>query len=101
MKFTMHPKVEYTPAADLWSLGMILYYLCFGRLPYMHVEDVDILGAEIREFKSLSLAELKSHRDDIPLEVLHLLRLLLSVNPRERPSAHKILQTFAQLKMKG
>lgn len=36
----------------MWSLGMVLYYLCYSRLPYTQIDDVDILKEEIREFKS-------------------------------------------------
>ena len=43
--------VEYSAAADLWSLGMVLYFLCFAKVPYENVEDVDILKREILTFK--------------------------------------------------
>ncbi|KAI7866251.1 kinase-like domain-containing protein [Spinellus fusiger] len=43
--------VEYSSKADMWSLGMVLYYLCYSRLPYSNVEDVDVLKHEILGFK--------------------------------------------------
>lgn len=42
--------VEYSQSADLWSLGMILFYMCHGHLPYTH-SDVDRLKVEILEIK--------------------------------------------------
>lgn len=39
--------VEYSPASDLWSLGMILYYMCFSHLPYQNVDNIDLLRDEI------------------------------------------------------
>lgn len=38
---------EYSPKADMWSLGMVLYYLCYTRLPYSNIDDVDQLREEI------------------------------------------------------
>lgn len=38
---------EYSPKADMWSLGIVLYYLCYTTLPYSNVDDVDLLRKEI------------------------------------------------------
>ena len=38
---------EQTPASDVWSLGLVLFFLCFSALPYEHSHDVDALRAEI------------------------------------------------------
>lgn len=43
--------VEYSSKADMWSLGMVLYYLCYSRLPYSNVQDVDLLREEILAFR--------------------------------------------------
>jgi serine/threonine protein kinase len=43
--------VDYSPKADMWSLGMVLYYLCYSRLPYSNIDDVDILRQEILSFQ--------------------------------------------------
>ncbi|CAG8768896.1 17286_t:CDS:2, partial [Cetraspora pellucida] len=32
---------EYYQKSDMWSLGMVLYSLCYSRLPYYQIEDVD------------------------------------------------------------
>jgi serine/threonine protein kinase len=36
---------------DMFSLGIILYYLCFSRVPYVCIDDVDALKEEILQFK--------------------------------------------------
>lgn len=89
---------EFTPAADLWSLGMILYYLCFGQLPYLHVDDVSALRKEILGFRfaSFKLQLDTEVMDDLAPEFISLIRRLLSSNPRERPSAAQILQLVNQ-----
>lgn len=43
---------EFSFKGDMWSLGMVLYYLCYSRLPYSQIDDVDILREEIRGFRS-------------------------------------------------
>ncbi|KAJ1568300.1 putative serine/threonine-protein kinase iks1 [Nowakowskiella sp. JEL0078] len=44
---------DYSTSADLWSLGMVLYYLCYSCLPYTQIDDVDILRQEILEYQCL------------------------------------------------
>ena len=36
--------------SDLWSCGIVLYYLAYARIPYSQVEDVDVLRREISLF---------------------------------------------------
>lgn len=43
--------IDYSPKADMWSLGMVLYYLCYSRLPFTVIDDVDRLRDEILAFK--------------------------------------------------
>lgn len=70
---------EFSFKGDMWSLGMVLYYLCYSRLPYSQIEDVDILRQEIRQFKTITIPE-----DDgpggrvIPDELKFLIRILVS-----------------------
>jgi len=40
---------EYTEKSDMWSLGIVLYAMCFSSLPWSH-EDPSILKAQIRRF---------------------------------------------------
>ncbi|ORZ12097.1 hypothetical protein BCR41DRAFT_371918 [Lobosporangium transversale] len=83
---------EFSFKGDMWSLGMVLYYLCYSRLPYSQIEDVDILRKEIRALKSISIPE-----DDglggriIPEELKTLIRVLLSPEKSKRPSCDDIL----------
>ncbi|KAF9173836.1 putative serine/threonine-protein kinase iks1 [Mortierella sp. AD011] len=85
---------EFSFKGDMWSLGMVLYYLCYSRLPYSQIEDVDILRTEIRQFKSITIPEDGPDRV-IPEELKILIRVLLSPEKSKRPSCDDILKTLS------
>ncbi|KAK4445526.1 kinase-like domain-containing protein [Podospora aff. communis PSN243] len=87
---------NFTAKSDIFSLGMILYFMCFGRLPYhsansVHeeLEDIDMLRAEITDWKGFQ--DERRERPDLPSRLYQLLKKLLSVTPAERPSASEVL----------
>ncbi|KAK3690320.1 kinase-like domain-containing protein [Podospora appendiculata] len=87
---------NFTAKSDIFSLGMILYFMCFGRLPYQsantvheELEDIDLLRAEITEWKGFQ--DERRERPDLPSKVYQLLKRLLAVSPAERPSANEVL----------
>ncbi|KAI9322275.1 kinase-like domain-containing protein [Dichotomocladium elegans] len=112
--------MEYSPKADMWSLGMVLYYLCYTRLPYANIDDVDILREEILSFNEVSFPQSRfdiyndldgkmdadelhrlRHQDvpaDIPSEIKRLIRMLLSTDPDKRPSCQVILSLLTQMR---
>ena len=87
---------NFTTKSDIFSLGMILYFLCFAKLPYRNAdvldeeaEDIDTLKEEIREW-----AGLDNDRDissDLPDKLYRFLRRLLALDPNERPTAEETL----------
>lgn len=76
---------------------MILYFLCFARLPYRNAnaldedfdEDLDQLRDEITSWGGLH--EERQLRPDLPEKLYTFLRRLLSLDPADRPSAEDIL----------
>ncbi|KAL1902010.1 putative serine/threonine-protein kinase iks1 [Sporothrix stenoceras] len=87
---------NFTTKSDVFSLGMILYFMCFGRLPYRsanavneELEDVAELRAEISDWKGFHYE--RRERPDLPTKLYQLLMKMLSVNPAERPSANEVL----------
>ena len=87
---------NFTAKSDIFSLGMILYFMCFGRLPYQaanmineELEDVNLLRAEITDWKGFQ--DERRERPDLPSKLYQLLKKLLSVHPAERPSASEVL----------
>ncbi|KAJ2905808.1 calcium-dependent protein kinase [Zalerion maritima] len=87
---------NFTYKSDVFSLGMILYFMCFGRLPYRsanavqeELEDIDELRDEISSWKGFQ--DERRERPDLPAKLYHLLKKLLSLSPVERPSANEVL----------
>jgi len=87
---------NFTKKSDIFSLGMILYFLCFARLPYRNAdilneenEDLDDLREEITTWSGLH--EERRLRPDLPEQLYTFLRRLLSLDPNDRPSAEDIL----------
>ncbi|KAF9581583.1 putative serine/threonine-protein kinase iks1, partial [Lunasporangiospora selenospora] len=87
---------EFSFKGDMWSLGMVLYYLCYSRLPYSQIEDVDILREEIRRFKSIAIPSDGPGNRVIPDELKILIRVLLSTDKSKRPSCDDILTMLSR-----
>lgn len=90
---------NFTTKSDMFSLGMILYFMCFGRLPYQsanaiqeELEDVELLRAEITDWKGFK--DERRERPDLPAQLYTLLKKLLSLEPSDRPSANEVLSAM-------
>ena len=88
---------NFTTKSDIFSLGMILYFLCFADLPYRNAdnlneenEDLDQLREEITAWGGLE--NTKSRCPDLPDRLYKFLQRLLSLDAAIRPSAEEILQ---------
>ncbi|KAH7179804.1 kinase-like domain-containing protein [Fusarium flagelliforme] len=90
---------NFTTKSDIFSLGMILYFMCFGRLPYQNanalqeeLEDVDELRAEITQWEGFQ--DERRERPDLPPRLYQLLKRLLALDPADRPSANEVLKAM-------
>ncbi len=89
------PYQNFTVKSDIFSLGMILYFLCFATLPYGNAdvlndenEDIDDLRAEILRWEGLD--EEAHVRPELPEKLYVFLRRLLAIQPKHRPSAGEV-----------
>jgi serine/threonine protein kinase len=90
---------NFTTKSDIFSLGMILYFMCFGRLPYTSAEniqeefeDLDVLRAEISTWSGFK--DERRERPELPDQLYEFLKRLLAIDPLERPSAEEILHAI-------
>lgn len=90
------PYGNFTFKSDVFSLGMILYFLCFASLPYHgadvlneELEDLDSLRAEISRWPGFG--EEHKIRPELPERLYSFLKRLLAVNPEERPTTDEVL----------
>lgn len=91
------PFGNFTFKSDVFSLGMILYFLCFADLPYRSAdvlheeqEDLDELRDEITSWSGFD--ESLKKRSDLPPKLYTFLRKLLAISPENRPTSDDVLQ---------
>ena len=93
---------NFTTKSDIFSLGLILYFMCFSTLPYTHAsatetgdEDAAALRAEITDWRGFSTPN-HALRPDLPDQLYAFLKRLLSLDPDERPSTEEILSSMSR-----
>lgn len=69
-------------AIDIWSLGVILFTMLYGEMPFDEDDDL--------KTKYKIINEEPIYRDSVPQEAIDLLRRMLSKDPRSRPSLNDI-----------
>ena len=82
---------EITQKSDIYSMGLILYFVVFARLPFAHAdingqdyEDEDALKAEILAWEGLR--DEKKERSDLPPQLFAYMERLLYRDPVARPT---------------
>lgn len=68
---------------DIWSLGIILYTLLYGEMPF---EEEDDLKTQVKIINDEPV-----YKNDIPVEAISLIQSLLKKNPNDRPSIKEVL----------
>lgn len=88
---------NFTQKSDIFSLGMILYFMCFADLPYRAAnvsnekdENIQELRSEISKWSGFEIGPVVRH--DLPEKLYTFLKQLLSSNPEDRPTAESVLQ---------
>ena len=88
-------KNEATTASDLYSLGVVLFVMCSGRLPYPKQDKAQLIMTIV----SGQPARLRDSVPDAPEEVERLIAYLLEKNPNDRPpSAAAVCDAIARVR---
>jgi serine/threonine-protein kinase len=80
-------------AADVYGLGVLLYRVLSGRLPWA-VETADQLRGAYRAYRPVPLRHLARFRD-VPEEIVHLTGACLRRDPDRRPDCTEVARTLA------
>ena len=81
-------KNKYSEKSDIWSCGVIMYFLLSARPPFIGKDEEEKNNNILKEKFDLE----KPPFDIISQECKDLLKLLLKSNPDERPSAADVLK---------
>jgi serine/threonine protein kinase len=85
----------YSEAADMWSLGIVLFAMCFGKVPYAN-PDPTVCARMIIESSSVEIPKSSSRDPDLHA----MITALTSKDPTRRPSCDDILfQPFVRQKL--
>lgn len=76
-----------TPASDLYSLGVLLFFLASGRLP-LETDDAEALLQGLRDGRRQRLPALAPH---LPPRLLRLIERTLDLDPARRPAGAQAL----------
>ncbi len=93
-----HGHMAVTPAADLYSIGVILYALATGQLPFRHTELVPLLMMHVQEPPEAP----RKKNPHCPVEVERLVLDLLQKRAEDRPPSAKAVEArLLELRTKG
>jgi len=74
---------EVTAASDLYSLGVVLFQMLTGRLPYEASSPVEMIQRIISE----PPARVRNYVPEVPEDVERLVAWLMEMNPKHRPAS--------------
>ncbi|EKX34273.1 hypothetical protein GUITHDRAFT_90537 [Guillardia theta CCMP2712] len=87
--FSLHYLYDWSTKADVWSLGAIVFCLCYSAIPYQEIEDLQELARCVVSGPSMP-------RPSTPVRsppLVELLDLTLDKDPSKRPEVSTILSS--------
>ncbi|KAJ2725045.1 putative serine/threonine-protein kinase iks1 [Coemansia sp. D1744] len=89
---------SYSTKSDMWSLGMVLYYLCYSRLPFANIDDIDILRQDVLDFRRVDFSKISrpAGAEAIPPELCRIMQMLLNHAEAKRPDVAEVIQLLSE-----
>ncbi|KAJ1856513.1 putative serine/threonine-protein kinase iks1 [Coemansia sp. RSA 1853] len=89
---------SYSTKSDMWSLGMVLYYLCYSRLPFANIDDLDILRQDVLDFRRVDFSKISRPKgaEAIPPELCRIMQMLLDHAEAKRPDVAEVIQLLSE-----
>mmetsp|Transcript_2388 Transcript_2388/g.7141 ORF Transcript_2388/g.7141 Transcript_2388/m.7141 type:complete len:507 (-) Transcript_2388:218-1738(-) len=81
-------KKEYNEKADIWSIGVILYIMLSGKMPFYGKNDLLCLKSTLRGQYNFKDPNWRT----VSQEAKNVVKLMLTYNPARRPSAKELLE---------
>ncbi|CDK24339.1 unnamed protein product [Kuraishia capsulata CBS 1993] len=92
---------DFTTSSDVYSLGMILYYLCFGELPYTSDDPEDVRKTIEHSYKNdanlSSFGDAKRLKEPLMEDWLKLISRMLEPQSYKRPNCLEILADLVKI----
>lgn len=84
---------EITDRTDVYALGVILFEMVTGRVPFIADEDVEVMTKHIKE----AAPAVQTIRKDAPPELASLIRRMLAKGPTDRPAMRDVVELIDSL----
>jgi serine/threonine protein kinase len=81
---------QVTDRTDVYALGIVLYQLVAGRVPFVADSEVELMAAHLRDVPK----ELRELRPEVPEFVAQLVQAMLLKDPAARPSMNEVASTL-------
>ncbi|CCF55612.1 hypothetical protein KAFR_0A01740 [Kazachstania africana CBS 2517] len=82
---------EYTFASDMYSLGMLCYFITFGNLPFSSEVDLTELKYDVKNFRINKNTMIRKHNEmnlrPVDSRIFGIIQSLLNTEPSSRPTA--------------